>query len=106
MSSIFTDYATSYLKEASRFLTNNANTNSDVAKLDHHFVISHQAYDLLKKFLGYSLFGAAVAGSAFYFGFHYAKQRQRFDPRIREENKNEQVIFNHIKDIFKNKKYK
>jgi len=60
--------------------------NSDLG-----FSINENAAVLFKKLIGYGVLNAAVASSAFYVGYYYAKRRVRFDPRIREESKSEQL---------------
>ena len=97
MSSTFSGYA-SYLTNATGFLAANAKHNifsSQTDKINSNFlslsVVSEDSFDLLKKFVGYGVVSAAVAGSAFYFGYNYAKNRHRFDPRSREDSRNEQV---------------
>jgi hypothetical protein len=97
MSSLLSSYA-SYFTQASRYLGSNVNNNFSSEKVNQDLTFSislnENTLNLLKKFVGYSLFSAAVAGSAFYIGFHYAKRRDRFNYRIREESKNEQVKTN------------
>ena len=64
---------------------------SYLTQLSSLALINEHSFDLAKKFLDYSILSAAVAGSAFYFGYNYAKNRHRFDPRSREDSRNEQV---------------
>jgi hypothetical protein len=74
----------------SSFLTNNFSNlliNSDLSI----FSINENAAVLFKKLISYGVLNAAVASSAFYVGYYYAKRRIRFDPRVREESKSEQV---------------
>ena len=97
MSSIFSGYASFFTEQvAGRFLTSSAKQlNDNVVKTSSDQIvpmISDQTFDLLKKFITYTTISTLVASSAFYIGFNYAKQRNRFDPRSREDDKTDQVI--------------
>lgn len=52
--------------------------------------------NLLTKVLGISVASAAILGSAFYFGYNFAKKSHRF--HLREADKNDQVTKN--KSVF------
>lgn len=99
MSSLFSGYASLFTESTSRFLTsttqslnkNLISTNSQQIGMNISSVTSDHTFDLLKKFLAYSVLSTVVASSAFYIGYNYAKQRNRFDPRSREDDKTDQV---------------
>ena len=97
MSSIFSGYASYFTEQTvGRFLTSTAQTNGNqvIENEASNFsnIVSDQSFDFLKKFLAYTALSTVVAGSAFYIGYNYAKQRNRFDPRSREDDKTDQVI--------------
>jgi len=107
MSSLFSGYASFFTESSSRFLmstTQSLNKNllaADSPKISMDLsavtssvtssVTSDHTFDLLKKFLAYSVLSTVVASSAFYVGYNYAKQRNRFDPRSREDDKTDQI---------------
>lgn len=50
---------------------------------------TEETLNLVKKIVGISVASVAVFGSAFYFGYNFAKKRHRF--HVREADKNDQV---------------
>lgn len=112
MSSLFSGYASFFTESSSRFLmstTQSLNKNllaADSPKILNlsavtSSVTSDHTFDLLKKFLAYSVLSTVVASSAFYVGYNYAKQRNRFDPRSREDDKTDQVKFKDSLNLYK-----
>lgn len=96
MSSLFSGYASLFTEQiAGRFLTSSAKEiNENVVKASSNQIapiINDQTFDLLKKFMTYTTISTLVASSAFYIGYNYAKQRNRFDPRSREDDKTDQI---------------
>jgi hypothetical protein len=99
MSSIFSGYASFFTEQTSRFLSSSSQAvSNNLAKASNleqisvnNLPINDQTFDLLKKFLAYSLVSTVVASSAFYIGFNYAKKRNRFDPRSPDDDKTDQV---------------
>lgn len=96
MSSIFSGYA-SYFTENTigRFLTHSSRdiASNEIIKTEapNLLPINDQSFDFLKKILAYTALSTVVASSAFYIGYNYAKQRNRFDPRSREDDKTDQI---------------
>ncbi len=89
MSSALFEYNT-LMAQVSKFLSSsfdNLNVNdlfkqnaSTINKTLAAVPLNEQTVELLKKVAGYSATSAALAGSAFYFGYKYAKlQRHRFE---------------------------
>lgn len=98
MSSLFSGYASLFTEQiAGRFLTSSAKEiNDNVVEASSNQIapmFNDQTFDLLKKFMTYTTISTLVASSAFYIGYNYAKQRNRFDPRSREDDKTDQVNY-------------
>lgn len=95
MSSIFSGYTSFFTEQTSRFLTSTAqNVKENTDKLALNIApmpITDHTFDLLKKFFAYTAISTIVASSAFYVGYNFAKQRNRFDPRSREDDKTGQI---------------
>ena len=76
----------------SKQATLSASPTSDLISNSAHIIIRSQAdetYNFLKRLIGISVVSATVFGSAFYFGYNYAKNRHRYI--VREADKNDQV---------------
>jgi hypothetical protein len=103
----FTNSESTYLSSAAKSISNGfdqflgmsvsktaTSTASDaVLSASSQIILRSQAeetFNLVKKIVGISVASVAVFGSAFYFGYNFAKKRHRF--HVREADKNDQVM--------------